>query len=63
MWFWTTCSPCSQHGRFDLIARGDVQDDHHSVEDIGIALGEAFAWRGDKGIHRYGHTVLPMDEP
>lgn len=55
------------HGRFDLdlLCRGDVQvDDHHSVEDIGIALGEAFAVAlGDKrGIHRYGHTVLPMDE-
>jgi imidazoleglycerol-phosphate dehydratase len=55
------------HGRFDLdlLCKGDVQvDDHHSVEDIGIALGEAFAVAlGDKrGIHRYGHTVLPMDE-
>lgn len=55
------------HGRFDLdlLCRGDIQvDDHHSVEDIGIALGEAFAVAlGDKrGIHRYGHTVLPMDE-
>ena len=55
------------HGRFDLTVRckGDTQvDDHHTVEDIGIALGEAFAEAlGDKkGIHRYGDTVLPMDE-
>lgn len=57
----------ASHGRFDLdlLCKGDTQvDDHHSVEDIGIALGEAFAKAlGDKrGIHRYGHTVLPMDE-
>lgn len=55
------------HGRFDLYVRcqGDTEVDyHHSVEDIGIALGEAFAAAlGDKkGIHRYGDTVLPMDE-
>lgn len=55
------------HGRFDLnvICRGDTQvDDHHSVEDIGIALGEAFAAAiGDKrGITRYGSMLLPMDE-
>ena len=57
----------AKHGRFDLsvVCRGDVEvDDHHSVEDIGIALGEAFAEAmGDKrGIRRYGDTVLPMDE-
>lgn len=55
------------HGRFDLTVKcaGDTEvDDHHSVEDIGIALGEAFkAALGDKrGICRYAHTVLPMDE-
>jgi len=57
----------ASHGRFDLTVRckGDVQvDDHHTVEDVGIALGEAFSRAlGDKkGIRRYGSTVLPMDE-
>ena len=57
----------AKHGRFDLTVecRGDVEvDDHHSVEDIGIALGEAFSEAlGDKrGIRRYGDTALPMDE-
>ncbi len=55
------------HGRFDLIVQctGDTQvDDHHSVEDIGICLGQAFAAAlGDKrGITRYGSFLLPMDE-
>lgn len=57
----------SRHGRFDLNVRcsGDTQVDyHHTVEDIGIALGTAFSQAlGDKrGICRYGDTVLPMDE-
>ena len=57
----------ASHGRFDLklTCDGDTYvDDHHSVEDIGIALGTAFAEAlGDKrGIHRYGDTILPMDE-
>ena len=57
----------ARHGRFDLTVKcqGDTDvDDHHSVEDIGIALGQAFAAAlGDKrGICRYGSTVLPMDE-
>ena len=57
----------SSHGRFDLelSCRGDIQvDDHHSVEDIGIALGEAFARAlGNKaGCTRYGYMILPMDE-
>ena len=57
----------AKHGRFDLqlACKGDTQvDDHHSVEDIGICLGEAFAKAlGDKaGIRRYGSMLLPMDE-
>ena len=57
----------ASHGRFNLAVtcKGDVAvDDHHSVEDIGIALGEAFTQAlGDKkGIIRYGHMILPMDE-
>ena len=57
----------AKHGRFDLTVRclGDVQvDDHHTVEDIGICLGQAFAEAlGEKrGIVRYGNTILPMDE-
>ena len=55
------------HGKFDLIVtcNGDTQvDDHHSVEDIGICLGQAFQTAlGDKrGITRYGSFLLPMDE-
>ena len=55
------------HGGFDLFVRcrGDVEvDDHHSTEDIAIALGQAFAQAlGDKkGIRRYGYMLLPMDE-
>jgi len=57
----------ARHGRFDLeiSCKGDTWvDDHHSVEDIGIALGQAFARAlGDKkGVTRYGSTILPMDE-
>lgn len=57
----------ASHGRFDLsvTCKGDTQvDDHHTVEDIGIALGTAFAQAlGDKkGIRRYGDCILPMDE-
>jgi len=57
----------ARHGRFDLTVscKGDTfVDDHHSVEDIGIALGEAFREAlGDKrGIVRYGSMMLPMDE-
>ena len=55
------------HGKFDLTVKclGDTEvDDHHSVEDIGIVLGQAFqAALGDKrGITRYGSFLLPMDE-
>ena len=57
----------ASHGRFELglECQGDTYvDDHHTVEDVGIALGEAFAQAlGDKkGIVRYGHMILPMDE-
>ncbi len=57
----------SSHGRFDLTVacNGDTWvDDHHSAEDIGICLGQAFAKAlGDKrGITRYGSFLLPMDE-
>lgn len=57
----------AKHGRFDLnvICKGDIDvDDHHTVEDIGIALGDAFAQAlGEKrGIVRYGDIMLPMDE-
>ena len=57
----------SRHGRFDieLNCKGDVQVDyHHTVEDVGICLGQAFSEAlGDKkGIERYGSMILPMDE-
>lgn len=57
----------ARHGRFDLtvFCKGDTHVDyHHTVEDIGIALGQAFrqALGDKKGIVRYGDTLLPMDE-
>lgn len=57
----------ARHGRFDLTVRceGDLHvDAHHTTEDIGIALGEAFSEAlGDKrGITRYADIILPMDE-
>ena len=57
----------AKHGLFDLHidAKGDVDVDyHHTVEDVGIVLGEAFKQAlGDKlGIRRYGFFILPMDE-
>lgn len=57
----------ARHGMFDLSvqATGDTHiDDHHTVEDVGICLGLALADAvGDKrGIQRYGHCTLPMDE-
>lgn len=57
----------ARHGLFDLevVCRGDLEiDDHHSVEDIAITLGQALAQAlGDKaGIARYGEAVVPMDE-
>lgn len=57
----------AKHAHFDLnlSCTGDTYvDDHHTVEDIGIALGEAFynALGDKKGIVRYADTILPMDE-
>jgi imidazoleglycerol-phosphate dehydratase len=57
----------ARHGMIDLVvrARGDLHiDAHHTVEDIGIALGQAVAQAlGDKrGLTRYGHAYVPLDE-
>jgi imidazoleglycerol-phosphate dehydratase len=57
----------ARHGLIDLdiVAKGDVQiDHHHTVEDIGITLGQAFdqAIGDKKGIRRYGHAYVPLDE-
>lgn len=57
----------ARHGMMDITieAKGDLHiDAHHTVEDIGIALGQAFAKAiGDKkGVRRYGHAYVPLDE-
>lgn len=57
----------ARHGMFDLAvkATGDLEiDAHHTVEDVGISLGQAFRQAlGDKrGIRRYGHAYVPLDE-
>jgi imidazoleglycerol-phosphate dehydratase len=57
----------ARHGLIDLAveAKGDLQiDAHHTVEDVGITLGQAFAKAiGDKrGVRRYGHAFVPLDE-
>ena len=57
----------ARHGLIDLVieAKGDLHiDGHHTVEDVGITLGQAFAKAlGDKrGIQRYGHAYVPLDE-
>lgn len=57
----------AKHGRFDLdiSCQGDTWvDDHHTVEDVGIAMGQAFdqALGEKRGINRYGSQILPMDE-
>jgi imidazoleglycerol-phosphate dehydratase len=57
----------ARHGLLDLdiTAKGDLHiDAHHTVEDIGISLGQAFAQAiGDKkGLRRYGHAYVPLDE-
>ncbi len=56
-----------RHGAFDLdiVAKGDLHiDAHHTVEDVGITLGQAFtkALGDKKGIRRYGHAYVPLDE-
>jgi len=56
-----------RHGLIDLdiVAQGDLEiDAHHTVEDVGITLGQAFASAvGDKrGVRRYGHAYVPLDE-
>ena len=60
-------SHIAKHGFFDLTvkAKGDTEiDDHHTVEDLGIAFGQALkkALGGNKGIRRYGEATVPMDE-
>jgi imidazoleglycerol-phosphate dehydratase len=57
----------ARHGAMDLDVRaeGDTHiDDHHTVEDVGITLGQAFAraLADKKGIRRYGHAYVPLDE-
>ena len=57
----------ARHGLFDieLVCKGDLDvDSHHSIEDVGIVLGEAIkkAVGDKKGIKRYGSAILPMDE-
>lgn len=56
-----------RHGQFDIsiVADGDLDiDDHHTVEDTGITLGQAFnkAMGDKKGVRRYGHAYVPLDE-
>src|SRR5262245_534900 len=57
----------TRHGFFDLTIRatGDVEvDDHHTVEDVGLTLGQAFrqALGGKEGIRRFGEATVPLDE-
>jgi imidazoleglycerol-phosphate dehydratase len=57
----------ARHGLIDIKikAQGDIEiDDHHTVEDIGITLGQAFqkAWGDKRGLTRYGHAYVPLDE-
>lgn len=57
----------TRHGFFDLSIRatGDIEvDDHHTVEDVGLALGQAFrkALGGKEGIRRFGEATVPLDE-
>ena len=57
----------ARHGLIDLeiVAKGDLHiDAHHTVEDLGITLGQALtqAWGDKKGLRRYGHSYVPLDE-
>lgn len=57
----------ARHGLIDLdiVAKGDLHiDAHHTVEDLGITLGQALAkaWGDKKGLTRYGHSYVPLDE-
>ena len=57
----------ARHGMIDITvdAKGDLHiDAHHTVEDIGITLGQALAksWGEKKGVRRYGHSYIPLDE-
>ncbi len=57
----------ARHGLIDIniSCQGDLEiDDHHTVEDIGITLGQAFqkAWGDKRGLTRYGHAYVPLDE-
>ena len=57
----------SRHGLIDISvkANGDTEiDDHHTVEDVGITIGQAFkdALGDKKGIRRYGHSYVPLDD-
>lgn len=57
-------SSFSKHGRFDLQVKATGDNEHHIVEDVAIALGEAFKKAlGDKrGIRRFGYAIVPMDD-
>lgn len=57
----------ARHGLIDIevVAKGDLHiDAHHTVEDLGITLGQAMAqaWGDKKGVRRYGHAYVPLDE-
>ena len=57
----------ARHGMIDITveAKGDLHiDAHHTVEDIGITIGQALtkAWSDKKGLRRYGHAYIPLDE-
>ena len=57
----------SRHGRFDLVIRCDgdlIVDDHHTAEDVALALGGSLdkALGDRKGINRFGHAIVPLDE-
>jgi imidazoleglycerol-phosphate dehydratase len=54
----------ARHGRFDIRVTAKGDNEHHIVEDVAIALGEAFtkAMGDKKGIRRFGHAIVPMDD-